>query len=289
MKPNAKTLPIEILTSAIPASNEFEPLLSDEFARQLSTTEAPSQVVLSNLLKRVQTSVESTADKVLTRSRRIGSSIVCEGVTSKTLYATQAVTLRPGEPIKVSVFEFAAGASLNIAQALASDALTRGSIDREWLVVKGDITLDGEALTERDYKIIPRDSIAAGCTSEHGALVFIRESSPAKRLAESPCSSLDSSDHWPEYAPGIRRRVLWQRDGIAAMLYLTEPQAQVPHHSHHHDEECFMVQGELYLDDVLLLEGDYQLAKGGSQHHVTRTDTGVVLFAHGDVDLRFFG
>ena len=32
----------------------------------------------------------------------------------------------------------------------------------------------------------------------------------------------------------------------------------MPQHTHGHDEECLMVQGELFLDDLLLQEGDYQ-------------------------------
>jgi quercetin dioxygenase-like cupin family protein len=31
--------------------------------------------------------------------------------------------------------------------------------------------------------------------------------------------------------------VLWQREGHVAMLYCTQPGAQVPPHSHGHDEE----------------------------------------------------
>jgi quercetin dioxygenase-like cupin family protein len=97
----------------------------------------------------------------------------------------------------------------------------------------------------------------------------------------------DAEAGWPDYAPGIRRRVLWQRDGQAALLYHAEPGAQVPVHTHGHDEECLMVQGELFLDDVLLQAGDYQLAPAGTGHRVTETDTGVVIYAHGDLDLRF--
>ena len=58
-------------------------------------------------------------------------------------------------------------------------------------------------------------------------------------------------------------------------------------HDHGHDEECLMLQGELFLDDVLLQEGDYQLAPAGTSHRITETDTGVVIYAHGDLDLRF--
>ena len=98
---------------------------------------------------------------------------------------------------------------------------------------------------------------------------------------------LDATAGWPDFAPGIQRRVLWHRDGLAAMLYYAQPGASVPRHTHGHDEECLMVQGELFLDDMLLRAGDYQLAPAGTAHRLTETDTGVVLYAHGDLDLRF--
>ena len=50
-----------------------------------------------------------------------------------------------------------------------------------------------------------------------------------------------------------------------------------------------MVQGELFLDDLLLQHGDWQLAPAGTGHHTTATDTGVVIYAHGDLDLQFIG
>lgn len=94
---------------------------------------------------------------------------------------------------------------------------------------------------------------------------------------------------WLDYAPGIRRRVLWQHEGQAAMLYYAQAGAAVPKHSPGHDEDCLMVQGELFLDDVLLQEGDYQLAPACTGHRITETDTGVVIYAHGDLDLKFIG
>ena len=92
-----------------------------------------------------------------------------------------------------------------------------------------------------------------------------------------------------ECPPGIRRRVLWTAGGEAALLYRADPGARVPGHAHGHDEECLMVQGELFLDDVLLQPGDYQLAPAGTGHRVTETDTGVIIYAHGDLDLQFNG
>ena len=92
---------------------------------------------------------------------------------------------------------------------------------------------------------------------------------PLVLIAAPDDYELDFMAGWPAFAPGIRRRVLWQRDGQAALLYHAQAGAQVPHHTHGHDEECLMVQGELFLDDVLLQPGDYQLAPAGTGHRIT--------------------
>ena len=90
---------------------------------------------------------------------------------------------------------------------------------------------------------------------------------------------------WLDYAPGIRRRLMWRQGAQAAMLYHALPGAAVPHHGHAHDEECLMLAGDFFLDEVLLRPLDYQLAPAGSAHRVSATDTGVVVYAHGDIDL----
>jgi quercetin dioxygenase-like cupin family protein len=81
--------------------------------------------------------------------------------------------------------------------------------------------------------------------------------------------------------------VLWQGAGQASMLYHAEAGASVPEHGHGHDEECYAVQGEIFLDDLLMQPGDYQVAPAGSGHVSTATDTGTVLFVHGDAELQF--
>jgi hypothetical protein len=142
------------------------------------------------------------------------------------------------------------------------------------------------SLTLRDYRVVPPGGAADVLHSDTGALLFLRESAGA---ACEPFTVRDDQAGWPDYAPGIRRRVLWQHAGQAALLYAAEPGASVPMQLHGHDEECLMVQGELFLDDVLLQAGDYQLAPAGTGHRVTETDTGVVIYAHGDLDLKFVG
>ena len=84
-------------------------------------------------------------------------------------------------------------------------------------------------------------------------------------------------------------RVLWRQGGQAAMLWLAEPGATVPQHRHGHDEECLMLRGDLFQDDYLLREGDYQLAPQGSMHRTVSTDTGALIYAHGDLDMQVLG
>jgi mannose-6-phosphate isomerase-like protein (cupin superfamily) len=285
MNSTNKSLPIKILSPSNPSDDPLHLLLGPNFSEQFSLNDGLNQNTKSNLLNRVKQSVASASDKVLTRFSRVRSTVINADVHIRILYASESKQLRQGEPLKTSVITLGPGAEFNIDQT--QGLLDASDTHREWLIVSGEIELDHERLTTRDYKIIPAGFKVEHCQSKTGASIYVRESTVVARSEDTPQTIRDSSDFWPEFAPGIRRRVLWQRDGQAAMLYLTEPNAQVPHHSHHHDEECFMVQGELYLDDTLLQEGDFQLAKGGSQHHVTRTDTGVVLYAHGDFELRF--
>lgn len=46
-----------------------------------------------------------------------------------------------------------------------------------------------------------------------------------------------------------------------------------------------MIEGEAFIDDVLLREGEYQLAPAGTCHGGVSSDTGGLIYAHGDVEL----
>jgi quercetin dioxygenase-like cupin family protein len=80
---------------------------------------------------------------------------------------------------------------------------------------------------------------------------------------------------------------LWGHPDCTSMLVRFAPGAGVPDHQHAVHEDCLMLEGEMFLGDILLRPGDYQLAPAGSGHLATETDTGVVIYAHGDLDLRF--
>jgi quercetin dioxygenase-like cupin family protein len=270
-----------------PADHDLDPLFAEPFASAWArAAPASSAPVRGRLLGRVSASRQAEAGMVTTRRRRAPRTVLAEGVSSQTLYlADDASATRPGEPLRVRLIEIAAGAELGPEQ-LGGDAELAGR-HREWLIVSGQARQGSQALSQRDYAVTPAGHATPRWWADTDTLLFLRESALTAEPGDSPHLVLDAQAGWPDFAPGIRRRVLWQRDGQAALLYHADAGAQVPNHVHGHDEECLMVQGELFLDDLLLQTGDYQLAPAGSGHHVTETDTGVVIYAHGDLDLRF--
>lgn len=193
-------------------------------------------------------------------------------ISQQWLYRARSSTLRPGEPRSARLIELRPGARLELPEIGDS---------RAWLLLDGQVEVAGQRMGPRDYLV--NSGRAVALQAHTGARIYLRE---APATSVTPRLQADAAEHWHDFAPGIRRRVMWQCGGQAAMLYETQPGAQVPLHGHGHDEECLMLAGELFLDDLLLRAGEYQLAPAGTQHREVSTDTGAVLFAHGDLELQ---
>ncbi len=260
---------------------ELEPLLSDPFARVWgadgSDHATQSGRVRKRLLERLMASRAAASAMFTSRAQRLAAVELAPGVSARTLYEAQAGrALRPGEPVRARLIELQPGALWPGPDA---------GQQREWLVLRGSACMGEERLQLRDYHVAPAGIASRPVGSEAGAWLFLRESALAAAAGATPCTVRDVDASWIDHAPGIRWRVLWQHEGQAALLYHAQPGAAIPWHTHGHDEECLMLQGELFLDDVLLQEGDYQLAPAGTGHRSTETDTGAVIYAHGDLEL----
>jgi ChrR Cupin-like domain len=272
--------PLTTTPAPDPVDPELAPLLGEPFASALAEAAPQTQSTLGARLAERAAASRAAASRMVTKRRsRLEPHSPSPGVRLSALYAADASREpRPGEPLRAWLVELEPGASW-----AGPDAASH----REWLVMRGGLRIGTQWLAERDYHVAPEGSPAQTLHSDEGALVFLRESAVPAAEHDAAFSVFDRDAGWPHFVPGIQRRVLWQRDGQAAMLYYAQPGAQVPLHTHGHDEECLMVQGELFLDDVLLKAGDYQLAPAGTHHSITETDTGVVIYAHGDLDLNF--
>lgn len=286
MKPWTPNAPMPLATAEGPAA-EWSPLLDAPFADAWAHPGA-SPGLRTKLMARVAASQAAEAGMVTTRRGRAPRVVLAAGVSAQTLYEGKGQ--RRGEPLRARLVELAAGARLD-ADQLGGEAVLQ-TRHREWLVVAGRLQSGGQHFGLRDYHVAPAGAATPSWQADTPALLFLRESAAISfaggtSAAGTPLTVRDADAGWPDFAPGVQRRVLWQHAGQAALLYFAEPGAAVPQHTHGHDEECLMVQGELFLDDLLLQAGDYQLAPAGSGHRITQTDTGVVIYAHGDLDLQF--
>jgi quercetin dioxygenase-like cupin family protein len=198
--------------------------------------------------------------------------------------------LRPGEPLRVRLVQLS-------PQGVWLLPPGEAGVGRDWLLLRGHVDLQTEgaptlALGPLDYHVQGEGaSRAAACVlaGTDGAQILLRERAlgrDGEARSDQSRTSRDSPEAWEEYAPLIKRRLLWQQGPLAAMLWLAEPGATVPRHQHGHDEECLMLRGELFQDDYLLREGDYQLAPSGTEHETVSTDTGALIYAHGDLQMQ---
>jgi quercetin dioxygenase-like cupin family protein len=282
--------------STLPAPRPASDPLEDESVALLvgaatdwRTAATPGAQVRARLLDRVARSARASAPMYTVRLRHGQTETLASGVTRRELYAAApagGLSKRPGEPMRVSLIELAPGADWQHASPHAA------ALQHDWLVLRGALQFDALALQPHDYHVRPAGSAAPQLRSEQGALLYWRETDPASITApvnpDLPLTTLAQGAVWHAYGPGIQRRLLWQAGTQGAFLIHALPGAAVPGHSHQYDEECLMLDGELFLDDVLLRRGEYQLAPGGSRHvHGVSTDTGVLIYAHGDLDLLF--
>lgn len=204
------------------------------------------------------------------------------GVTMRTVYQiSDASAPVPGAPTRIRLIDAPAGSQV----VVTIDA----DVASAWLVLEGQIDIGGVICTKYDYQERLAGERNVTLATLHGARVMLRESIPCPR--QSSNASLVNTTRagqlaWEVLADGVSRRLLAPPQGSAAAYFVQlAAGASAPAHRHGHAEECLVLEGEMYLDDILLFGGDFQLAHAGGQHTEASSDCGVLLLVHGDLDL----
>jgi hypothetical protein len=200
--------------------------------------------------------------------------------------------LRGNGGVRIFMLELLPGAAVPaLAAAHAQDVL----------VVQGllvAVPAHGPALQlpAQSYAVRTAADAHAVWVAPQGALLYVRDlTGPRSALAPAEAQWWPpegaaaqffpaSDEGWLPFAAGVQVKPLVGSDAAVSMLARFEPGASVLAHGHGLDEDCLMLRGDLYLGDVLLREGEYQMAPGGSRHNGLMSDTGGVLFFHGAVD-----
>jgi hypothetical protein len=86
---------------------------------------------------------------------------------------------------------------------------------------------------------------------------------------------------WVPLTAGIGMKLLREDAGTRSYLLRMAPGTRLPAHGHSHEEECMVLEGDVWLGDVHAHAGDYHLARSGLPHGVVSTDGGCLLFLRG--------
>ncbi|MGH8611050.1 MAG: cupin domain-containing protein [Gammaproteobacteria bacterium] len=86
---------------------------------------------------------------------------------------------------------------------------------------------------------------------------------------------------WTKLGPLVEMKLLRNDQESRSYLLKMHPGAVLPPHQHMLDEECLMLEGEVWIGDIHLCAGDYHVAAKGTPHGAIRTSTGGVAFLRG--------
>ncbi len=86
---------------------------------------------------------------------------------------------------------------------------------------------------------------------------------------------------WRTLNPGIDIKLLRREAGSVSYLLRMAAGMRIPAHDHTDDEECFVLEGDVWLGNTHTFAGDYHLARRGVPHGELHSETGCLLFLRG--------
>lgn len=82
---------------------------------------------------------------------------------------------------------------------------------------------------------------------------------------------------WKTVHTGVQIKLLHKTGNAKSFLMKMAASASIPKHLHAHDEESFVLAGDIWIEGILCTEGDYHYAHAGSQHQALKTTGGCTL------------
>ncbi len=200
-----------------------------------------------------------------------------DGLQGRELYrCASAQNLRPGEPTAVELWHLDAGFEVSLPVDDAHDI--------EWLLVRGAIELDGRAYNAMCGVRDAHGVRAKRLRSVTGAVLY-RRLGVADQTGAATLMSTLAAPRWEPMMEGVERLPLWS-DGVQeAYIIRARAGAAAPAHHHVLDEECLVLDGEMYFGDQLMRAGDFQLVPAGFDHTIIEAATDALLYQRGEVKL----
>lgn len=169
---------------------------------------------------------------------------------------------------------------------------------QELLVLGGELHAGGQVLRRLDHLVDDHANGRPWRAGPLGAQLYLRErltelealerTAPLEahwwRLAAPGRVARVDGRRWHASGPGVQVARLAGDADVVSMLVRFEPGAAVPDHRHAIDEDCLVIEGEMFLGDVLLRADDFQLAPAGGTHWGETSDVGCLFWFHGAID-----
>jgi hypothetical protein len=92
-----------------------------------------------------------------------------------------------------------------------------------------------------------------------------------------------ADQRWLRVGEGIETLPLYCKEDVASGLMRVASGAAIPDHRHEIEEDCYVLQGDIFLSDVLLRAGDYHKASSDGVHSGCRSERGALFYFHGAV------
>jgi len=159
-------------------------------------------------------------------------------------------------------------------------------IAQEVLVISGSIKDNVEktfGLYELCFLRDPGYELKAG---DGGARLYVRQLIEAEVLPEierawwqNDVQALETK--WELISEGVELKQLRVVGNVISALARIAPGAQAMDHGHNIDEDCIVLEGDLFLGDILLRPDDFHVAPAGCNHVNVISDNGALFYFHG--------
>jgi len=241
--------------------------------------------IRAQLFQRIHASIVAESPRVTVRSDQGQWRKIRPGVRAKML----------DKNTRAFLLDIAPGASL---------PMHRHHEDEECVVLRGSASLGELKVNTGDYHLARSGSRHGKITSEIGALLYLR-GIPVGHTAEVARDLLAAflpgngrelitiranEGKWLDLALGVASKPLFD-DGqtYSSIVRLAADTAWTAQSQClAHDEECLLLEGDVFIGDTLLQTGDWQLAPTGSESRSISTDKGALVFmrsAHNNTPL----
>ena len=241
----------------------------------LQTSAQQRSKIRAQLFQRIHASIAAESPRITVRSDQGQWRKIRPGVRAKML----------DKNTRAFLLDIAPGASL---------PMHLHHEDEECVVLRGSASLGEFKVNAGDYHLARSGSRHGKIASETGALLYLR-GIPLGHTAEVARDLLtaflpgdgrelitirSNEGKWSDLAPGVSTKPLFD-DGqtrsslvrlAADTAWSTQSQCLA------HDEECLLLEGDVFIGDTLLQTGDWQLAPTGSESRSISTDKGALFF-----------